>query len=174
MPRHQPIRLSEKQRALLEGWVRNKAATPHRLLERVRIVLMCADGVGNAEQARRLDVDHQRVRRWRKRWMANEERLMAAEREGASDKDLATLLANVLGDEQRPGAPAKFTAEQLVQIIAVACELPEDSGRPVTHWTPAELAAEVMQRGIVESISARHVDRVLKGGLSARTRASTG
>ncbi len=74
----------------------------------------------------------------------------------------------------RSGVPPKFTAEQLTQIIAVACEEPEESGRPVTHWTPRELTEEVIQRGIVESISPRHIDRILKGGISAHTRASTG
>ena len=80
----------------------------------------------------------------------------------------------VLSDEQRPGAPATFSAEQLAQIIAVACEAPEESGRPVTHWPPGELAAEVIERGIVASISPRHVDRVLQGGISGRTRAVSG
>jgi transposase len=79
-----------------------------------------------------------------------------------------------LEDDGRSGTPSKFTAEQLTQIIAVACESPEESDRPVTHWTPSELADEVKQRGIVESISPRHVDRVLKRGISAHTRASTG
>jgi hypothetical protein len=43
-------------------------------------------------------------------------------------------------------------------------EPPEDSGIPVTHWTPDELAKEAIKRGIVESISARHLDRLLKRG----------
>jgi len=135
---------------------------------------MSADGVSNAEQGRRLNIDRQRPRRWRTRWAANQARLAAAEQEGASDKDLTQLLCSLLADHQRPGTPPTFTAEQLTQIIGVACELPEDSGRPVTHWTPPELADEVMQRGIVESISPRHVDRVLKGGTCVHTRASTG
>jgi transposase len=79
-----------------------------------------------------------------------------------------------LVDKERPGGPTKFTAAQLTQIIAVACELPEESDRPVTHWTPSELADELKKRGIVESISPRHVDRVLKGGISARTKANIG
>jgi putative transposase len=52
-------------------------------------------------------------------------------------------------------------------IITVACEPPEKSGRPITHWTTPELADEVMKRGIVPSISARHVGRFLKGGRAA-------
>lgn len=168
------IKVSQRQRAIMERWMLNKASTPFRLIERSRLILMSAEGVSNAEQARRLDVDRQRARRWRTRWAENEERLAAAEQEGASDKDLAKLLCCLLADQPRPGAPSKFTAEQLTQIIAVACELPEESGRPVTHWTPTELAAEVIERGIVESISPRHVDRVLKGGICAHTRASIG
>ena len=84
------------------------------------------------------------------------------------------MISDVLSDEPRSGGPCTFSAEQLTQILAVACEKPQDCGRPVTHWTPRELAHEVIKRGVVESISKRHVDRILKGGLSARTRASTG
>jgi len=168
------IRVSDRQRAILEKWLLNKAGTPYRLHERCRIILMSAEGLSNAEQGRRLGVDRQRARRWRTRWANNEERLEAAEREGATDRDLATLLTSLLEDDYRSGTPSKFTAEQFTQIIAVACEMPEESERPVTHWTPRELAEEVKQRGIVDSISPRHVDRVLKGGISVRTRAGIG
>ena len=64
----------------------------------------------------------------------------------------------------RGGSSGKFTAEQVTRILAVACEDPEASGRPVTHWTPPELADEVVKRGIVESISPRQVGRFLKIG----------
>ncbi len=101
--------------------------------------------------------------------------MAAAELAGASDRDLGDLLATVLSDSERPGIAPKFSAEQLTKIIAVACEQPdEESDRPVTHWTPRELADEVVKRGIVDSISPRHVDRLIKGGISVRTRPSTG
>ncbi len=174
MARAVEITVSARQRAILERWTRNRASTPYRLVERAQLILMSADGVSNIEQAGRLGVDRQRVRRWRMRWAENQERLAAAEQEGASDKDLAKLLHDLLADGERSGTPPKFTAEQLTQIIGVACEVPEESGRPVTHWTPTELADEVTKRGIVESISPRHVDRLLKGGICVRTRASTG
>ena len=174
MGRTVEIVVSRRQRTILEMWVRNKAGTPHRLIERCRIILMSAEGLGNTEQARCLDVDRQRVRRWRFRWADNEERLAAAEREGANDRDLANLMLAVLRDRLGRGMKPRFTAEQLTQIIAVACEPPEESGRPVTHWTPEELTEEVIKRGIVDSISPRHVDRLLKGGISVHTRASTG
>jgi putative transposase len=168
------IEVSERQRAILEKWIRNKADTPYRLIERCRIILMSAEGVSNAEQGRRLAIDRQRARRWRRRWVAAEERLAGAEGEGVSERDLGDLLVEVLMDSQRPGIEPKFSAEQLTKIIGVACEPPAASDRPVTHWTPRELTDEVIKRGIVPSISPRHVDRVLKGGISAHTRPSIG
>jgi putative transposase len=168
------ILVSERQRAILERWQKNKAGTSAQLIERCSLILLAADGVSNTEQGRLLGVDRQRARRWRTRWAENQERLAVAEREGASDRDLANLLRELLSDEPRPGAPPTFTAEQLAQIIAVACEPPEESGRPVTHWTPRELVDEVVKRGIVETISPRHVDRILKGGISAHIGPSTG
>ena len=68
----------------------------------------------------------------------------------------------VLTDEPRPGAPGKFTPEQVTQILAVACEPPEKSGRPITHWTALELTDEVIKRGIVSSISPAQVSRYLR------------
>lgn len=174
MRRAVEITVSARQRAILEKWTRNKAETPYRLVERSQIILMSADGARNVEQGRQLGFDRQRARRWRTRWAQNQERLAAAEQEGASDKDQAKLMGALLADHERSGAPSKFTAEQLTQIIGVACELPEDSDRPVTDWTPTELADEVIQRGSVESISPRHVDRVQNGGISDRTRVSIG
>ncbi len=55
-------------------------------------------------------------------------------------------------------------SEQIVQIVAVACEQPQSSIRPVSHWTPRELAQEVVKRGIVQEISPRSVARFFKRG----------
>ena len=67
----------------------------------------------------------------------------------------------VLSDASRPGKPKTFSPEQLVQVIAVACEEPGESDREISHWTRRELAEEVIQRQIVPSISPRHVGRLL-------------
>ncbi|MFQ6102108.1 MAG: helix-turn-helix domain-containing protein [Anaerolineae bacterium] len=67
-----------------------------------------------------------------------------------------------LEDLPRPGAPARITADQVCQITAMACEHPEDSGRPISHWTNREIADEIMKRGIVDQISPRHAARLLK------------
>ena len=91
-----------------------------------------------------------------------EQRLSAAEGAGARDKDLVALVIEVLSDRPRPGAPSRFAAEQVTDIIALACDKPSDSGLPVSHWTPPDVAKEAIKRGNVQSISPRQVDRFLK------------
>src|SRR5262249_726750 len=100
---------------------------------------------------------------WRRRWAAAFQRLVLIE---CCEKDsaLPRAIERLLSDLPRRGCPAKFTAEQVTQILAVACEPPQHTGRPVTHWTPRELAHEVQKRGIVASISARSVGRFFKVG----------
>lgn len=165
--------VTRRQRELLERLTAT-GSTPQRVAERCRIVLMSAEERPNIEQAADLGVDRQRVRRWRGRWAAAQGHLAAAEAEGASDKDLEALLLGVLRDEHRNGGVTKFTPEQIAAIIALACEPPADSGLPVSHWTPPELAREAMKRGIVESISPRQVDRFLARRASGHTSRSTG
>jgi len=75
-------------------------------------------------------------------------------------------VAKRLADAPKPGAPPKFTPEQICQIIALACEKPVDCERPISHWSHSELADEIMRRGIVQSISPRHAGRLLKRGRS--------
>lgn len=163
MSRHAPeILVSRRMRGILEVMARAHR-TPQRLAERVRIVLGASEGRLNVDEAVGLGVDPQRVSRWRRRWFRDQDRFAAAESKGATDKELEAQVVRTLSDLYRSGVKPKFTAEQMVQIIALACEKPEDNGLPVTHWTPKEVAAEAIRRGIVESISVRHVDRFLKG-----------
>ncbi len=167
------IEVSIRQRMVLETLVRAKL-TPQQLAERCRIVLESAEGQPNLHQAKALGVDRQRVRRWRHRWAAAREALAAAEQQNASKKELEAMILGVLTDDQRSGAPPKFSPEQIASIIALACEPPKDSGLPVSHWTPPELAREAIKRGIVESISPRQVDRFLARRGFGRTSRSTG
>ena len=88
-----------------------------------------------------LQVDHDTVRLWRERWRAAESRLQAIEATG-QPKLLCQAIEVLLTDAQRPGAPATFTFELFMQIMALACEKPEVADRPVSTWTPRELADE--------------------------------
>jgi transposase len=71
-----------------------------------------------------------------------------------------------LQDLPRSGKPSAITADQMCQIIALACEKPEASERPISQWSAREIADEIMKRGIVASISPRHAARLLKRGIS--------
>ena len=155
------VLVAAKTRKILEGLTR-APKTSQQLAERARIVLMSADGLNNREQGRELGVDRQRVRRWRGRWMKQEQGVADAERQGASGRDLEALIRRVLADDPRSGGPVTFSPEQVTDIIALACERLDESGNPASHWTPKELALEAAKRGIVDSISPRHVDRLLK------------
>ena len=167
------IVVTPRQRKLLEGFTRTKKAA-QQLVERCRVVLLSAAGRRNEAQASELGIDRQRVRRWRHRWAREMASLCAAEAAGATRQDLAKLIIAVLTDAARSGAPVTFSAEQVAGIIALACEPPSDSGLPVSHWTPPELAREAIKRGIVASISPRQVDRFLALRTCDRTKASTG
>jgi hypothetical protein len=97
---------------------------------------------------------------WRKRWQESFPALVAIEcRE--SSAALRRAIEDVLADAPRSGAPGTFTAEQVTQILALACEPPSQSGRPIDAWTGRELADEAQTRGIVESISRSQVNRYL-------------
>lgn len=131
------------------------------LIRRVRIITVCTEESNNEHVGLRLDLDRNTVRLWRERWLEAVPGLLKAETEGVSDKELTKKIEEVLADAPRLGAPDFFTPEQITQIIALACEEPENSGRPISHWTPRELADEATKRQIVDYISPRSVGRIL-------------
>jgi hypothetical protein len=149
------------QRTVLDRLVR-AYTTPQHLAQRARIVLMSAEGARNVDQAAVLGTDAQRIRRWRRRWADAQPAIAAAEVVEGEAAYVDDLIVDLLRDEQRAGRKPVFTAEQVAQIIAVACEKPSESDRPVSHWTRRELADEVIKRGIVARISPRHVGRILE------------
>ena len=158
--------LHDRVRSVLEWLSRSRTEEP-RLVERASIVLNGVAGASHVEQGDALGIDRQRSRRWTKRWMKENDRLsMAASEEDTTDRQVEKMVLAVLADARRSGTPPKFTAEQMVRLIALACERPEASGIPVNRLTPAELAREAVKRGIVESISPRHLDRIMKRGRS--------
>ena len=159
-PKPPPIVLTPTQRALLRQLARRQTGA-QRLVRRARIILEAASGANNEQIAKLLGIDRGTVRTWRMRWLEALGRLKAAEKVGEEDRVLGGLIEEVLVDEPRSGKPATFTPEQICQIVALACEDPQDCGRPVTHWSTTELADEVVKQGIVGSISARSVGRFL-------------
>ena len=156
------VLITERQRQVLEDLARSRTAPLH-LTQRAPIILRAFEKADNRDIAAEIDLNRNSVGKWRRRWAEAWDRLNVIECTGTT-ADLRRAIAAVLGDEPRPGCPGKFTPEQITQILALACEPPSSSGRPITHWTGHELADEARKRGIVESISAAQVNRYLSEG----------
>jgi len=152
MPGPKPIatKLSVAEKEALEKLV-NGHKTAQQMALRARIVLAADQGKSNSHIVRELGVSMNTVRLWRSRWLLFQAvpmtELSAQER---------------LEDAPRPGAPGHITADQRCRIEKLACEQPEQSGRPISHWTNREIADEIMKQGIVKTISPRHAGRLLK------------
>jgi transposase len=124
-----------------------------QIAKRARVVLAAGEGKSNSRIVREMGISRDMSRLWRQRWI---------DLQPIALEDLS--IEERLEDLPRPGAPARITLDQKCQIQQMACEKPEESGRPITHWTSREVADEVMKRGIVEQISSRHAARLLKKG----------
>lgn len=110
-----------------------------------------------------LGIHKKTIGKWRNRWIQNKERLSAFEND---EEGIAyqRLIEEILSDSPRSGAPSKFTAEQICFIMNVACESPEASDLPLSHWSLSSLADELAKRNIVESISTSQLHVFLKSG----------
>jgi transposase len=142
----EPVTVLPEQRGVLEQLVRTRS-TPQQVALRARIILQAAAGVAARASARELGVWPKTVRYWRKRWRGAAEGQAVVER---------------LVDAPRSGAPATFTPEQICALVAMTCEKPEASQRPISHWSQREIAEEAMRRHLIPSISQRSVGRFLK------------
>ena len=161
-PKPPQVALSDEARRELEALVRGHQ-TAQQVALRARIILAAADGANNSQIARRLRIEADTARLWRTRWLV----LGAVPR---AELPVAARLA----DAPRPGGPCRITAAQVCQIVALACEVPAASGRPISQWTGREVADEVLTRGLVAAISPRHAARLLKRGISNRIASATG
>lgn len=159
-PKAIPIILSPLERASLES-ISRCSTKPYRLVQRARLVLLAAEGLNNTTIGKKLNLGQRSVRKWRSRWQQASLEWSSLE-ETQSVKSLLPQIESILSDRPRPGSPGEFSVEQIVEIVAVACEPPARSGLPISHWTTRELSHEAIERGLVKKISPRSVGRFLK------------
>ena len=152
-----PLTLSSEQQSILETIARSREA-PHSLVQRAQIVLSAHAGDNNKMISQRLGLCEETVGFWRKRWLAAGMELV---KYTGRSKQLREAVSRLLADKPRPGCPGIFTAEQICQLLAVACETPPEH---LSHWTQPELVRTVINRGIVDTISASSIGRFLKSG----------
>jgi putative transposase len=150
-PKPDPLSVSDIERNELQRMVRGHT-TAQQVALRARIILEADAGKNNSQIARELGLSVETVRAWRKRWLALQSVALT---------DLS--VQDRLSDVPRPGRRSQISAEQLCQLVAMACEQPKE--RPISQWTGREIADEAMSRGIVKQISPRHAARLLKKGI---------
>ena len=153
------IVISERQQKLLEEF-RKSRTIGKCIVQRATIILLGFAGMLNEEIALPVGLNRQQVGLWRQRWRDAWKPLCVWE--CTEPHRLREAILDVLADAPRPGAPATFTAEQVSQIVALACESPKLSGRPIDHWTLRELRDEAIQRNIATAISASQIGRFLQ------------
>lgn len=154
-PKPPEVELTGPERHELERLVAAQK-TGQALVRRARVVLLAAMGYSNTDIAEQVPMDVEAVGLWRRRWAALKQIPL-------EEMNVAKRLA----DAPRPGAVPRLSAEQVCQILALACEQPSGSGRPISQWSHRELADEIVRRGITDRISPRHASRLLKSGRSA-------
>lgn len=114
------LNLSDDERIQLQQ-LSDRHNTPQQIARRARIILMASEGQNHREIARNLDINRQMARLWRNRWLET------------NGKELSILQR--LQDQERVGAPVKFSMEQVIELFALACSPPSDYGRPISHWS---------------------------------------
>ena len=133
---------------------------------RIRILLRASEGQSNKQIAREEGISLNTVKAWRSRWERGHQQLLEFEKglsgQGVNDFQLRQKMLELISDQPRSGAPAYISMAQKQQIVALACEDPEDYGQVMTDWTHQALAKAAVHQGIVESISAGYVGRLLK------------
>jgi transposase len=115
--------------------------TPYQDKVRAEIVLAAAGGMSNARIARQVRLTVDTVRTWRGRF---------------AEQGIAGL-----ADRKRSGRPPRFTALQVAEVTALACQLPAETRTPLSRWSCPELAREAVTRGITDAVSASTVRRWL-------------
>src|SRR5579859_1921092 len=153
------IIISERQQKVLEEF--SKSRTIGKCIaQRKTIILLGFSGMWNEEIALKVGLNRIQVGIWRQRWRDAWQGLCVWE--CTQTHRLREAILDVLSDAPRPGAPATFTAEQVSQIVALACEPPKLSGRPIDHWTLRELRDEAIKRNIVTDISVSRIGHFLQ------------
>ena len=134
MPRKSPfsMNLSSQERSSLESMAR-RYTSPYCDVIRAKIILLANEGLSNHLIASKLDTPRQIVSKWRKRF----------------------ALARLPGLEAQPrgGRKARFPPSLVVQVKALACELPHRLGLPLSRLSIEEIRQQVIAQGLVAEIS---------------------
>jgi len=145
-PHKYDIRLSAQEKQALRQLKQN-GKTERRLADRARIILWTADWVAVDTIAERLDIHRDTVIVWRQRFLEGRQAQLA--------------VPDCLSDRPRSGRPLQFSATQIAQIKAIACEKPSDLNLPLSRFSLAEIGLWIKQAAVVPTISTSSIWRLL-------------
>jgi len=143
------ITTSEKEKADLQELASSRAGEV-RLAERAQIILLAEAGYTAAEIAEEVGTTPKTARKWCRRYL--EERCRNADR----------TVKEWLADGTRVGRKDTFDELFWVDVLAIATSDPSFYDRPITHWTSRELAEEVVNQELAESIHFTTIARFQK------------
>lgn len=161
-----PLTVNSRLENLLKIEVK-KTKIGWRYKQRLQIILQGIEGISKYRSRKILGVSRDVVNLWRSRWQDSICMLLKASEEDSTkdslkDHELVKLLKSVLTDQPRSGTPKRITLSQEEQIVALACDSPQNHGVEMTNWTHEMLAHVAKASGIVKTISASHVRNILK------------
>ena len=135
------FRLTRPERADLEQTLREQRGEA-RAWRRARMVLLAAAGESVSSIARQLGTSRSRITEW-----------LARFRKERGDG---------LADRARSGRPRVITALERHQVVAAACQSPQEFGLTRTIWTRESLATALVASGHVHAISPSSVSEILE------------
>jgi len=135
------IQMSQQARATLQGWLQRQK-TPLGRAKRARSMLLLEQGHSYAHTAKWVGLTERNLRKWARRFY---------------DRGLAGL-----DDSPRPGRTPVFSPQVALYTVKLACERPDDIGRSLSQWDCPELARKLKADGLVSSISAETIRRILQ------------
>jgi transposase len=135
------VTLSKKDREALQALTRRGTAA-QRDVERAKVALMAEEGHTTSAIASKLGLSRPTVTLWRER--------------------LACFGIEGLQEAPRPGRPRRIADVQRLQLLALACERAEESGRATP--TLDELCERAVVHEVVEHVSRSHLQRILQAG----------
>lgn len=144
------VRLPADARKQLTHLLKHGAA-PARQLTRAHVLLLADEGYPDTTIATMLHITVATVARTRRKFVEHD-------------------LGFALTERPRIGGQAKLGGEQVAHLVALSCTTPPDGGT----WTMRLLAAQLVELGVVSSISDETVRRTLKKTNSSPGSASNG
>ena len=151
--------LSDTIKMYLLSFSRSRSL-PESLVKRAKIILLASQGISNQIISQKVGLHYNHVATWRNRFLQALPFLQ--EIEVSSPEKLEEEIRKILSDRKRSGTPPKFTSEQILAIIDLACKSPSDFGYEVSQWSLPLLVTEIQKQKIADRISAKSVSRFLK------------